>query len=166
MHALTAAVAATFAAASPPRASTRMQCAPGGWLHGTALSNPESHLRQLENATAESCCAACAAASPRCQSWTFWGHGHCLTFSTIAPAKAEADAISGAAGPVPPPPPPPPRPIPPPAPPGSRNIIMLVSDDMRPELGCYGCTHMRTPHLDSLAKDAVIFDRAYVAVAW
>ena len=43
---------------------------------------------------------------------------------------------------------------------------MIAVDDMRPELGCYGCTHMVTPHMDALAKDAVVFDNAYVAVAW
>jgi iduronate 2-sulfatase len=43
---------------------------------------------------------------------------------------------------------------------------MIAADDMRPELGCYGCTHMKTPHLDALAQDSLVFDRAYVAVAW
>ena len=37
---------------------------------------------------------------------------------------------------------------------------------MRPELGCYGCMHMKTPHLDALASDSLRFDGAYVAVAW
>ena len=49
---------------------------------------------------------------------------------------------------------------------GATDIIFLVADDLRPELGCYGCSGMRTPHLDALAADAVVFDRAYVSVAW
>ena len=163
------AAALAAAAASTPRLPGHpgLQCAPGVWLNGTALSNPAHILRKLKNSTPEACCAACAA-GVLCQSWSYWGRGndiherHCLTYTTIAPAKAEADAISGAAGPPPRPPPPPPRPIPPPGPPGATNVIMLVADDMRPELGCYGCNHMKTPHLDSLAADAVVFDRAYV----
>lgn len=43
---------------------------------------------------------------------------------------------------------------------------MIAADDMRPELGCYGCAHMKTPHLDALAADSVVFDHAYVSVAW
>jgi hypothetical protein len=42
---------------------------------------------------------------------------------------------------------------------------MIAADDMRPELGAYGCDHMKTPHLDGLAADGVVFDRAYVAVS-
>jgi arylsulfatase A-like enzyme len=45
-------------------------------------------------------------------------------------------------------------------------VLLIVADDMRPELGCYGCAHMKTPHIDALAADAVTFTAAYVAVAW
>ena len=31
------------------------------------------------------------------------------------------------------------------------NVLYLMADDMRPELGCYGQTHMKTPHLDRLS---------------
>ena len=44
------------------------------------------------------------------------------------------------------------------------NIVLIISDTFRRDhLGCYGNTWIRTPHLDRLAKQAVIFDRAYAA---
>ena len=42
------------------------------------------------------------------------------------------------------------------------NVLFLMSDDMRVELGCYGSMfHARTPNLDALAKSGVRFDRNY-----
>ena len=42
------------------------------------------------------------------------------------------------------------------------NVLFLMSDDMRVELGCYGSMfHARTPNLDALAKAGVRFDRNY-----
>jgi len=42
------------------------------------------------------------------------------------------------------------------------NILLIVSEDNGPELGCYGDTYARTPVLDRLAAQGVRFDRAYV----
>lgn len=45
---------------------------------------------------------------------------------------------------------------------GARpNVLFIAVDDLRPEMGCYGKAHMRTPNLDALAKRSVIFERAY-----
>jgi iduronate 2-sulfatase len=42
------------------------------------------------------------------------------------------------------------------------NVLFLMSDDMRVELGCYGSMfHARTPNLDALANAGVRFDRNY-----
>lgn len=41
------------------------------------------------------------------------------------------------------------------------NIVWIVADDLSPELGCYGYPHVRTPHIDALAKDGVVFQRAF-----
>jgi len=42
------------------------------------------------------------------------------------------------------------------------NVLFIMSDDMRVELGCYGSMfHAKTPHLDALAKSGVRFDRNY-----
>ncbi len=52
--------------------------------------------------------------------------------------------------------------------PGSRdsapppNILLVVSEDNGPELGCYGDPHARTPHLDGLAAEGVRFANAFV----
>lgn len=41
------------------------------------------------------------------------------------------------------------------------NILLIVSEDNGPELGCYGDPQARTPHLDALAAIGTRFDRAY-----
>jgi len=44
------------------------------------------------------------------------------------------------------------------------NIILIVSDTFRRDhLGCYGNSWISTPNLDKLARDSVVFDRAYAA---
>jgi iduronate 2-sulfatase len=41
------------------------------------------------------------------------------------------------------------------------NILLLLVDDLKPALGCYGDRHAKTPHLDALAARGIRFDRAY-----
>ena len=43
-----------------------------------------------------------------------------------------------------------------------RNVLFIVSDDLRASvLGCYGDSMCRTPNIDKLAEQALVFDRAY-----
>ncbi|MBI5771827.1 MAG: sulfatase [Verrucomicrobia bacterium] len=42
------------------------------------------------------------------------------------------------------------------------NVLFLISDDLRPELGCYGVAGIKTPNIDALAARSVRFNRAYV----
>ena len=42
------------------------------------------------------------------------------------------------------------------------NILLIVSEDNGPELGCYGDPHTRTPNLDRLASEGVLFENAFV----
>lgn len=41
------------------------------------------------------------------------------------------------------------------------NILFIAVDDLRPELGCYDSPIAVTPHLDALAADGLVFNRAY-----
>ncbi|MCX7818546.1 MAG: sulfatase [Kiritimatiellae bacterium] len=41
------------------------------------------------------------------------------------------------------------------------NVLFVAVDDLRPELGCYGAPHVRSPNLDRLAREGMVFRRAY-----
>src|SRR5690606_28577575 len=43
------------------------------------------------------------------------------------------------------------------------NVLFICIDDLRPELGAYGASHMKTPHLDRLASEGRLFMHQYVA---
>jgi len=45
------------------------------------------------------------------------------------------------------------------------NVLFIVVDDLRPELGAYGKDFMHTPHIDQLARQGMLFERAYVQQA-
>lgn len=45
------------------------------------------------------------------------------------------------------------------------NVLFVFVDDLRPELGCYGCPEIKTPNFDTLAKESVMFTRAYCQAA-
>ncbi len=41
------------------------------------------------------------------------------------------------------------------------NILFIGIDDLRPELNCYGATHIHSPNIDRLAREGVLFEKAY-----
>ena len=57
------------------------------------------------------------------------------------------------------------------APPGTNpgplkpNILLITSEDNGPQLGCYGDPFCKTPTLDKLASEGVLFAQAYVSQA-
>ncbi len=48
--------------------------------------------------------------------------------------------------------------------PEKPNILFIAVDDLRPELGCYGNSVIKSPNIDRLATRSVIFRRAYCNV--
>jgi iduronate 2-sulfatase len=51
---------------------------------------------------------------------------------------------------------------PPPTPP---NVLLIVVDDLRPQIGAYGQAQMISPNMDRLAREGLRFDRAYTQEA-
>lgn len=44
------------------------------------------------------------------------------------------------------------------------NFLFIMVDDLRPEIGAYGATHVVSPNMDRLAESGLRFDRAYCQV--
>ena len=43
------------------------------------------------------------------------------------------------------------------------NVLLIFADDLGyGDIGCYGATKIKTPHIDSLAKEGMRFTNAYV----
>lgn len=51
-----------------------------------------------------------------------------------------------------------------PAAPQRPNVLLLIADDLRPELGCYGVREIKTPNIDRLAASGALFRNAYCNV--
>lgn len=45
--------------------------------------------------------------------------------------------------------------------PSRPNILFIAVDDLRAELGCYGDPVIKTPNLDKVAREGILFNRAY-----
>jgi N-sulfoglucosamine sulfohydrolase len=52
-----------------------------------------------------------------------------------------------------------------PAPAAERNVIFIITDDESPTLGCYGDPAARTPAIDAIAADGVVFRNAFATTA-
>ncbi len=48
--------------------------------------------------------------------------------------------------------------------PRTPNVLFIAVDDLRPQLGCYGKSQMKTPHIDRLASTGMLFERAFAMV--
>ena len=127
-------------------------------LAGTPLSGNAT--------TPDECCAACLLVQ-QCYSWTFStaeeaGQDRCQLKHILQNGSSSSPACTSGnvKSPLPIAPPPVPAPLPPPV--GARNVLFMVVDDLRPQLGTYSAPFPQTPHLDRLAATGLRFDRAYV----
>jgi N-sulfoglucosamine sulfohydrolase len=48
---------------------------------------------------------------------------------------------------------------------GSKNILLLIADDLGKQLGCYGSKTSKTPNIDRLAAGGATFDMAFASTA-
>ncbi|NRD23032.1 sulfatase [Winogradskyella litoriviva] len=44
------------------------------------------------------------------------------------------------------------------------NVLFIAIDDLRTELGCYDAPQVKSPNIDQLAQEALVFNRAYCNV--
>ncbi|WP_321281760.1 sulfatase [Marinifilum fragile] len=42
-----------------------------------------------------------------------------------------------------------------------KNVLFIMVDDLRPQLGCYGQTQIKSPNIDKLASEGTLFRKAY-----
>jgi iduronate 2-sulfatase len=42
-----------------------------------------------------------------------------------------------------------------------KNVLFIIVDDLKPELGCYGSKIVKSPNIDELAKTSTLFSSAY-----
>jgi hypothetical protein len=178
-----------LAQAPPPQACAApgirracMPCKGGGGTGDCSVIKKVQFDVEQQNGTelAAQCCAE-AQRVPTCSVWTMnMRNGECILKSQGIddPRWNTTDgACYSGRGPAPLPPPgpapgpappgpsapcPPRPPAPPPASP-SRNLLYIVVDDLRNELGyTNGRKGLVTPNIDALAKKGMVFSRAYI----
>lgn len=45
------------------------------------------------------------------------------------------------------------------------NFLLIIVDDLRTSLGCYGDTNAYTPNIDALAENSIVFTEAFAQVS-
>ena len=78
------------------------------------------------------------------------------TLATLAPSAEAGDSPRESAGPD--------ESVRPGGAAGPKNVLFIAVDDLRPELGCSGALYARSPHIDRLAEEGVLFENHFVQV--
>ncbi|KAF7557398.1 hypothetical protein G7Z17_g669 [Cylindrodendrum hubeiense] len=47
----------------------------------------------------------------------------------------------------------------------AKHVLLLIADDLGKQLGCYGCSYIKTPNIDKLAAEGIKFDNAFASTA-
>ena len=47
----------------------------------------------------------------------------------------------------------------------NKDVLFIAVDDIRPVLGVYGHTEVKSPNIDALAAKSLLFEKAYCQVA-
>ena len=123
-------------------------------------------FKDIKGASLDACCAACMA-DKQCGGFVLQANqgesGTChlkgFEMGSGGPAAGATSGVipgRGHISPPAPPPTPPPAPYPiKPAPKGAKNVLFIISDDMRPSIGAYGLKEAVTPHLDQVRKTLI-----------
>ena len=167
-----AAVAKALLLLSPAKAEPGANSSCAVTLNNTHLGGGDNLDESFATVDWHECCTRCDEL-PQCVAFT-WNaaqkHTNCWLKASIMPDAAgkEAGSISGRKDGLTPTPPPPPPPLHPVKKCTGRcpNILYLMADDMRPQLGAYGDPVVKSPNLDALAKEGLLFQYAYTQYAY
>lgn len=117
-------------------------------------------IRNFTTETSDLCCTACAT-EQLCRAWNWYYESHvaeakmCQLRNKTGPSNQKKKFCdSGTYLP------PTPAPIPPPK--NAKNVLYIIIDDLRTNLGTYGHPFMLTPRLDKFAKESLVFEQAHV----
>lgn len=114
-------------------------------LPNTCLPDSLPILKELHTTDVAECCDACLALTD-CASWTVNTDQKLCHLRATYTGHTKAGKCTSGTVPVPPPPTPPKS---------AKNVLMILIDDLRPQLGCYNKTKMHTPNIDKLAAQGV-----------
>jgi len=130
-------------------------------LQRTCLPHVEPVLHVIRNSSVDECCDACVS-DKECVSWTLRTDSKvCHLHGSFHDPEDDAPCSSGqipgrapSAAPAPA------------APTDAKNVLLIVVDDLRPQLNCYNVSvcnggSMYTPNIDSLAARSLVFRNAY-----
>jgi hypothetical protein len=128
-------------------------------LEHTCLPTSLPIIQELPAATVADCCAACESHA-QCLSWTLNADQKECHLRATFQEKQEGQACTSGHIPGRSPPSP-----------AGKNVLLIVVDDLRPQLGafnitvCGGKRAMHTPNLDALAARSLLFRNAYTQYA-